>query len=175
MFNTTKKLAVATALILATASTGAVAADAYVSPKHAALAQSKISAQQAIDIASKKVKGYAEEVNFEHKNISSYYEVDIIANGQKHEIKIDAANGNILAEKTTPHYNQSAAQPAVSLKQAVTAALAKTGGHAKEADLKHKAGEVFYKVETVNKGQKQYVKVNAKTGAVEAVQPHDHF
>lgn len=32
MFNTAKKLAVATALILATASTGAVAADAYVSP-----------------------------------------------------------------------------------------------------------------------------------------------
>lgn len=175
MFNTTKKLIVATALILATASTGAIAADAYVSPKHAALAQSKISTVQAIDIASKKVKGYAEEVNFEHKSISNYYEVDIIANGQKHEIKIDATSGNILAEKVNPYYNQPAAQPAVSLKQAVTAALAKTGGHAKEADLKHRAGEVFYKVETVNNGQKQYVKVNAKTGAVEAVQPHDHF
>ena len=42
--------------------------------------------------------------------------------------------------------------PQVSFTQAMDTAVAKTGGKVAEADLEHKRGTLFYKIETVNNG-----------------------
>ena len=175
----TKKMftAIIAAAVLAT--TGAVAAtNGMTSTKAAQFAQAKVSTSQAIDAAERKVGGHASEVDFKHKNGSSYYKVEVLANQQKHEVKIDANSGQVLSsevetEQDSDHV-KNATPPAISLKQAIAAAEAKTGGRAKEADLERKNDQVYYDVEVlVNNGQKQKVKVDAANGAVLSVKVED--
>jgi hypothetical protein len=161
-------IAVATALTIGTASVGAYAAGAIPGTKAAAFSSSKISAAQAVDYAVAKIPGRAVEVDFRHKNGQSYYKVEIVTDDQKQEVFVDAANGHIIESR--PDYDKKPLQPLpntnISLKQAIAAAEAKTGGRAKDADLSYKKGPSVYKVETVNNIQKYEVRVDANSGQV---------
>ena len=161
-------IAVATALTIGTASVGAYAAGAIPGTKAAAFSSSKISAAQAVDYAVAKIPGRAVEVDFRHKNGQSYYKVEIVADDQKQEVFVDAANGHIIESRLD--YDKKPLQPLpntnISLKQAIAAAEAKTGGRAKDADLSYKKGPSVYKVETVNNIQKYEVRVDANSGQV---------
>ena len=44
--------------------------------------------------------------------------------------------------------------------------MAKTGGKVAEADLEHKRGTLFYKIETVNNGVVYKVAVDANSGQI---------
>ena len=160
-------IAAATALTLGTAAVGAYAA-APVYNKYTALTQSKISASQAIDRALEKVGGQAVGVDFNHKHGQSYYEVEVVSGEEKFEVYVDAATGSILDSR--PDYDSKPRRPVpaagVSLKQAISAAEAKTGGRAKDAEFKYKSGLPVYKVETVNGVRKYEVRVNPANGQV---------
>ena len=56
--------------------------------------------------------------------------------------------------------------PQVSFAQAMDTAVAKTGGKVAEADLEHKRGTLFYKIETVNNGVVYKVAVDANSGQI---------
>ena len=157
-----------TALALGTASLGAYSADFTPNRKHAALVQSKISAAQAIDYALAKAKGQAVDVDFRHKHGQSYYKVEIMDGSEQTEVFVDANNGSILDSR--PDYDSKPRRPVpqtgISLKQAIAAAEAKTGGRAKDAELKYKRDLPVYKVETVKDMRKYEVRVNAADGQV---------
>jgi len=107
------------------------------------------------------------------KNGSSYFEVDVIAGNQKHEVKIDAASGQVLGSKAENDSDGDSAQlqqAGVSLRQAVSAAVAKTGGVAKEAEWENENGQSYYKVETIANGQEYDVKIDAQNGSVISAQ-----
>ncbi|HBO38043.1 MAG TPA: peptidase [Pasteurellaceae bacterium] len=135
--------------------------------KQEALNKTTVSAVQAIETATAHVAGEATEVDFKHKKSMSYYEVDIIANGQKHEISIDATTGKILGSKAKQD-KKAQHRPAikVSLQQAIGIAQAKTGGKVKEAELKYKSGQPRYKVETLVDGQEHNTIIDANSGQV---------
>lgn len=60
-----------------------------------------VSGKQAAAAAVAQTGGYAEEVEFEYSyHIGSHYEVDVIADGLKHKVIVDAGNGKVLAVKT---------------------------------------------------------------------------
>lgn len=135
--------------------------------KQNALNQVPISATQAIKQATATVAGDATEVDFKHKNGAGYYAVDILAGGEKHEVKIDAKSGEVLSSKQASH-KKTVQKPtvAVSLSQAIDIALAKTGGKVKEAELKYKDGTPRYKVETLAGGQEYDTIVDAGNGNI---------
>ena len=155
------------ALILI-AATSTVYADGSIfrSSTATALQNSKISASKAIDLATQKVAGQAVSVDFD-RDFGTRYEVDIItANGNKHEVKIDANTGAVVAEQRKMG-KRRAFNASVSLKQAIQTAIAQTQGTVKEAGLDHDDGFVHYEIETVQaNGIKQKIHVDAQTGEV---------
>ncbi len=173
MLKSQKFTALTAAVVLATTTAAVLAAGGTLSAKDSALQQSSFNAVQAVDIAVQKVGGTAESVDFKHKNGSSYFEVDVIAGNQKHEVKIDAASGQVLDSKAENDSDGDSAQlqqAGVSLRQAVSAAVAKTGGVAKEAEWENENGQSYYKVETIANGQEYDVKIDAQNGSVISAQ-----
>ena len=173
MLKSRKFTALTAAVVLATTTAAALAAGGTLSAKDSALQQSRFDAVQAVDIAVQKVGGAAESVGFKHKNGSSYFEVDVIAGNQKHEVKIDAASGQVLGSKAENDSDSDSAQlqqAGISLRQAVSAAVAKTGGVAKEAEWENENGQSYYKVETIANGQEYDVKIDAQNGSVISAQ-----
>lgn len=182
----TLKAVVATGTLVAL-TTGAGAAyaesDMYRQQKAQALYANKISAIQAVDLALKQVSGQAVSVDFEHKfgdvgAISGVagkrYEVDIItANGEKHEVGIDADSGTMLYNKAKASKRTYQPTP-VSLQQAIQTAQAKTGGVVKDAELDHEDGVLHYEIKTVSQtGVKQKVAIDSTTGQTIIMQKHN--
>ena len=159
---------IAATALLATSGAGAYAAGVVPGIKQAAFAQAKVSAAQAVDYAAAKAKGQPVEVDFRHKNGRSYYKVEIADGTAQQEVYVSADNGSIIDSR--PDYDSKPRRPvpnvAVSLKQAIAAAEAKTGGKAKDAELKYKRDLPVYEVETVNGVQKHEVRVDAAGGQV---------
>ena len=66
-----------------------------------AVAQSKISLEQAIVIAKKTIKGDVVSAGFDQNEHSAggNYEVNIVTNSIEYEVKIDANSGKVLSNK----------------------------------------------------------------------------
>ncbi|WP_373747411.1 PepSY domain-containing protein [Neisseria dentiae] len=59
-----------------------------------------VSGKQAAAAAVAQTGGYAEDVEFEYDYYTgSRYEVEVIADGQKHKVIVDANSGKVLAVK----------------------------------------------------------------------------
>ena len=123
-----------------------------------------ITAEQAINTALNQIPGQAVKVDFEHKMGKAYYEVDIKQKKKKHEVKIDAASGKIIKSDVENLKNPVTAS--VSLQQAIAKAQATVGGKIKEAKLKTKEGQMYYKIETVNQQAKHELKIDANNGSI---------
>lgn len=131
-----------------------------------ALEQATITASQAIDIASAKASGTVTSVDFDYKQKTQtgVYEVDFKNGNEKQEIRIDAKTGEIIGTKTEKTDKTLAAQPTVTLKQAIETAQSKEAGKVKKADLKTKNGQTVYKVEIKNGTQEKDVIIDATSG-----------
>lgn len=164
--NTTKKILTAAFTTLALATGGLAYAD-YSPAKHAALQNAPVSAAQAVKTAADKIGGRAIKVDFEHTLNRSYYDVDVVRGNDTHEVRVDAKSGQVVRSKMD-HDDDDAMLPEVkvSLQQAITAAVQKTGGKAKDAELKAKYGNAHYRVDTLANGQEHQTVIDANSGAV---------
>lgn len=126
---------------------------------------SKLSAIEAIDIATDKVAGQVTEVEFETKRDRAYYEVDVRVDDQKHEFKIDANSGEVFKSKMRAEKKEIKTQ-AVTMREAITTAENETQAKTKEADLKNKQGDSYYKIKTIKDKSKFKVKVDASSGEI---------
>ena len=64
------------------------------------VAQAKISPAQAIAAAEAKAGGKAIEADLEHEKGSVVYDVEVLAaNGTKHDVKVNADNGQVISSK----------------------------------------------------------------------------
>ncbi|MGQ0286392.1 PepSY domain-containing protein [Pasteurellaceae bacterium 22721_9_1] len=150
---------------------GAMSTVNAMSPKEQeALSKAQITAVQALSTAQAKIGSDAKvkEIEFKHSFYGKdYFQVEMFANGQKHEVDVDATNGEILAvESKTPKKVKQHADivPKVTFTQAIETAIAKTGGKVAEADFKNKHGKSYYKIETINNGQEFVVTIDADNG-----------
>ena len=165
--------------LAATLLTGVMAFSAInanaMSPKDQdALSKAQITAVQALSAAQAKIGTDAKikGIDFKHHYFGKdHFEVEMFANGQKQKVAVDTASGDILgveskALKTVKVSPTADIAPQVSFAQAMEAAVAKTGGKVAEADLEHKRGTLFYKIETVNNGVVYKVAVDANSGQI---------
>lgn len=145
-------------------------------PEQAGMAQPEfISINDAIAAALKNTSGDASSVDFDtHDNgTRADYEIDIIANDLKHEVKVDAATANIInvtqknldADDQAEH--QALQQAKVSLEQALKVATdSMPGSVATEISFDVEQGVSMYEVKLVADNQKHEVKVDANTGSI---------
>ncbi|OOF44847.1 hypothetical protein BKK50_01245 [Rodentibacter rarus] len=174
--------------ILATLLTGVTAfgvanmAQAISPEAQEALAKTQISASQALSTAQNKIGADAKvkEVEFRHtKYGKDYFQVDLFANNQKHQVDVDAVNGEILGTTSkTPKevkVRQNQNTPKISFEQAMNVAIEKTGGKVAEADLKFRDGQGLYKIETSANGQRFHVMVNGETGEIMDMPKHQGY
>ena len=165
--------------LAATLLTGVMAFSAInanaMSPKDQdALSKAQITAVQALSAAQAKIGTDAKikGIDFKHHYFGKdHFEVEMFANSQKQKVAVDAASGDILgvesnAPKTVKASPTADIAPQVSFAQAMDTAVAKTGGKVAEADLEHKRGTLFYKIETVNNGVVYKVAVDANSGQI---------
>ena len=153
---------------------GAINANAMSPKDQDALGKAKITATQALSAAQAKIGADAKVkgIDFKHHYFGKdHFEVEMFANGQKQKVAVDAASGDILgveskAPKTVKVSPTADIAPQVSFAQAMDAAVAKTDGKVAEADLEHKRGTLFYKIETVNNGVVYKVAVDANSGQI---------
>lgn len=120
-----------------------------------AIAQSKISLEQAVAIAQKTVKGDLISAEFDQNDYmaSGEYEIKLINDGVEHEVKIDASSGKVLKSKQEKidqddlaEYN-AMRQAQITLTQAMQKATQSVGGKITEAEFDFDNGIPAYEIE----------------------------
>lgn len=144
---------------------------------------SKISLQQAIDIAAKKSSGILMSASFDHdddhddnKAQGGIYEMEFITNSRNYEIEVDANTGKVLSTDVDRLDNDDLAdykalkQARIDVKKAMEIAEKKTGGRVIEIEFKNDrdySDHVSYYEADILKGNSiVWLNIDANTGSV---------
>ncbi|MBP3947130.1 PepSY domain-containing protein [Psychrobacter sp. K31L] len=120
-----------------------------------AIAQSKISLEQAVAIAQKTVEGDLISAEFDQNDYMAggEYKIEFIANGLEHKVKVDASSGKVLKSKQEKmdqddlaEYN-AMRQAQKTLTQAMQKATQSVGGKITEAEFDFDNGIPAYEIE----------------------------
>ena len=139
-----------------------------------AAVQSKVSFEQALNIAQKTVKGDIVSAEFDQNDYSAggKYEVKVIANNTEYEIDIDADSGKVLKTKQEKLDNKDIAeykamkQAKVNLNQAMQTAARSVCGTVVEAEFDNDDGQSVYEIKVAKGDQTHKVMIDAMTGKV---------
>ena len=132
----------------------------------AAVAQTKVSPEQAIATAQKQVGGQATDVQLQGKYGTPVYKVEVRNGTQEHTLYIDAASGKVLGSKVETEW-KPVRQTAVSLERAIQIAQGKIQGRVMQAERDNSRGQVVYKVEILAANNVPHkVVVDASNGRV---------
>lgn len=139
-----------------------------------AAVQSKVSFEQALNIAQKTVKGDIVSAEFDQNDYSAggKYEVKVIANNTEYEIDIDADSGKVLKTKQEKLDNKDIAeykamkQAKVNLNQAMQTAARSVDGTVFEAEFDNDDGQSVYEIKVAKGNQTHKVMIDAMTGKV---------
>ena len=111
----------------------------------AAVAQTQVSAAQAIATAQKLVGGQATDVQLQGKYGTPVYKVEVRNGTQEHTLYIDAASGKVLGSKVDTEW-KPVRRTAVSLERAIQIAQGNIQGRVMEAERDWSLGQVVYEV-----------------------------
>ena len=139
-----------------------------------AAVQSKITLEQAINIAQKTVKGDVIGAEFDQYNRSASgdYEIKLVANGTEYEVSVDATTGQTSNNKQEKMDNEDVAEynamkkSAISLSQAIKKANQGINGTVVEAGFDIDDGNSVYQVEIVKGNQIHEVAIDSMMGKV---------
>ena len=138
----------------------------------------KIPPERAEGIALARVgNGIVMDIELERKYGQAVYEVEIIHNGRKYEVKIDATTSEIIKleddnlERSSARFqtqNASLIQEAkITFARAEEITLERVGGGAvTKIELKRKRQRIIYEVETIHNGREYEIKIDAATGKI---------
>ena len=136
--------------------------------------QAAITSKEALNIASKNFPGSSvKDIEIDVKNGETFYKIESFKDNVKQEIKIDAANGQIVKvenknkEHTLPIEAVDFFKFALSIDEAADKALALEAGWSLDgADLENKNGVWIYEVELERGISEKKVIINAQTGKI---------
>lgn len=112
----------------------------------AAVAQTKVSPEQAIATAQIQVGGQATDIKLKGKYGTPTYKVELRNGNQEHTLYIDATSGQVVGNKVETEW-KPVRPTAISLERAIQIAQGKVKGRVMEAERDHNRGQVVYKVE----------------------------
>ena len=139
-----------------------------------AITKSKISLEQAITIAQKKITGTVVSAEFDRNDYASggKFEVKSIANNTEYEVEIDANSGKILRTKQERLDAEDIAEYSVmkqsklSLLQAMKKATQTVNGKVTSADFDVKNSRPVYDIEVLKSTQEYDIVIDGITGRV---------
>ena len=143
-----------------------------------AIAQSKISLEQAIAIAHRTVKGDLISAEFDQNDYmkGGEYEVKFITNGMEHEVKIDVISGKVLKTKQEKLDADDLAeyealkQAKISLTQAMQNATQSINGKIIEAEFDFDNGILAYEIEIAKGMEIHKLVIDSINGQVTSIQ-----
>ena len=144
---------------------------------------SKISLQQAIDIAAKKSSGLLMSASLDYdddhdddKAQGGVYEMEFITNSRNYEIKVDAITGKVISTDVERLDNDDVAdykvlkQAKVDVKKAIKIAEKKTGGCVIEIEFKNDRDysdhASYYEADILKGNSIVWLNIDANTGGV---------
>lgn len=136
--------------------------------------QAAVTFNDALSIAEKNFPGSSvKDISVEVKKGTTFYNIESFKDNQKQEIKIDAANGQIVKHEVKnkkfilPNEAIDFSKFALSIDEAANKALAlEAGWSLDEADLDNKNGTWIYEVELKKGMSEKKVIINAQTGEI---------
>lgn len=140
---------------------------------------SKISLQQAINIAAKKSSGLLMSASFDHdddKAQGGLYEIEFITSSRNYEIKVDATTGKVIStdvdrlDRDDMADYKALKQAKIDVKQAMKIAEKQTGGHVIEIEFKNDRDysdhASYYEADILKGNSIVWLNVDANTGSV---------
>ena len=133
-----------------------------------------ITSKEALNIAEKNFPGSSvKDIEIDVKNGATFYKIESFKDSVKQEIKIDAANGQIVKQEmekekfVLPNEAVDFSKFALSIDEAVAKALALEAGWSLDgAELDNKNGLWVYEVELDRGMSEKKVIINAQTGEI---------
>ncbi|MGP4120379.1 PepSY domain-containing protein [Psychrobacter aquimaris] len=140
---------------------------------------SKISLQQAINIAAKKSSGLLMSASFDHdddKAQGGLYEIEFITSSRNYEIKVDATTGKVISTDMDRLDSDDMAdykalkQAKIDVKQAMKIAEKQTGGRVIEIEFKNDRDysdhASYYEADILKGNSIVWLNIDANTGSV---------
>ena len=140
---------------------------------------SKISLQQAINIAAKKSSGLLMSASFDHdddKAQGGLYEIEFITSSRNYEIKVDATTGKVISTDVDRLDSDDMAdykalkQAKIDVKQAMNIAEKQTGGRVIEIEFKNDRDysdhASYYEADILKGNSIVWLNIDANTGSV---------
>lgn len=161
-------------LILATliASGSALAQSGHHGHKHhrpdltSALAQIKISAQDAIASAEKDSNARAYTLELDLRHGKATYDIELFDDKQEHDIRIDAATGDIIA-RSSEYEDKLPRSAKLSLSDAIANAEHELGGKVIDAELEGKSAAMSYDIKLIKEdGTRIRADINGEDGKI---------
>ena len=146
------------------------------------LGETKISFEQAIEIATNKVGGGSiNEIEWKRKYQMFIYEIEIYNDGIKHEVNIDAVTGEIIKFKSKwskyPKLSNDFSATHVTSNRAIEfakIALSNAGGGTiTKIEWERKYGQLVCEIEIRNNWRKHKVTIDAETSKIIRVKSGD--
>lgn len=177
-----KKFIIIPALVIAI---GGGVAFAQTDVFEAAVSNPTISAKQAKDIALKQVDGKIVSFEYDADGLKPHYEIEIIKDNEKVEVKIDAKSGKAkiteremvqnFTEQTIPETKASeqagatqktTPQTTISQEEAIKIAQSKAAGKVISIELDTEDNNLVYEIEIRNGKMEYDFEIDATTGAI---------
>ena len=140
---------------------------------------SRISLQQAINIAAKKSSGLLMSASFDHdddKAQGGVYEMEFVTSSRNYEIKIDAMNGRVISTDVERLDSddlvdyKALKQAKIDVKQAMKIAEKQSGGRVIEIEFKNDRDysdhASYYETDILKGNSIVWLNVDANTGSV---------
>ena len=129
-----------------------------------ALAQSKISAAEAVAIAEKASGARADNLELDMKNGRAVFDLDLRNGHEEYDIHIDAVSGDIIKNH---HEHDDAHNPGINMTQAIAAAEKAVSAKVVDIELERTVQGLIYQVELLGgNGERHYVDVDAADGKI---------
>lgn len=171
--NMNKKLIIIPTLLVAIGGGALLAQTDYF---EAALANPTVTAGQAKELALKEINGDIISIEFDGDDLQPHYEIDVVKDNEKVELKVDAASGAVkVTEREMIQKSVTQASSAVlpvtktttiSQEQAMDIALTKAAGTVTEVELDDDNNELVYEIEIRNGKMEYDFKIDAVSGAI---------
>jgi uncharacterized membrane protein YkoI len=135
--------------------------------------ESPLTVSQGIEIALIKVGGgTVDEFEFWHQNGVLIYNITILQNNQRYDVKINSMTGEIIdfVEELTPTPAQIDNYAQISFENAIEIAIARfskgSKGVVEQIELEYENGVLIYEIKIRHRNRLYEVKINASTGAI---------
>jgi uncharacterized membrane protein YkoI len=150
----------------------AVKSEEVVQTKDVAATKDFISVDKAKEIALSEQDGHIDNIDLEHDDGYSYYEIEIENGNAEYDIYIEAYTGEVLHVEKDDHNddndyeNKKALENIISVEDAKNIAVEKVGGKVIEMELDEDDNRYEYELELITNDGEVDMTIDAVTGKI---------